>query len=493
MIIWRGAVSCRFACSGERILDMCKKNVSKKKIIVSVLLVVCASMLLCACVPNGSPDDSIFEKLIDVSKEESEVVETGNLAESAYLTVIDVVSITPNEVAAYGVLKDAGVKAGVDSVRITGGTDVDVVEKVKDGYFIVPFTLPKNSRCTMMVTAMKDGKEAEEPLSFSAPYDATAEERLDGKSVSVGSDSRLHFSGYLDNYLGKKLYTRSQAKNIKSTIISQYKVYEELADGARFGLIYVFIPDPTTVDPSIFAEGAAKKGKATVTRYQQVVKEISATKANVIDMAEVLKAEMESGKEMNELFRVTDSHLTEYSSIVMYQKIMELIKQKYPEVQSRTFDDFTSEKKTVLGGDYVNYRGLDPEQITEEITLYTPKNGYGKGVKDLIMYTDTVNGDYTLFTTIDAKDGKTAAAERFLVNNENPELPNALIYRGENALFASKLIADSLGQTMLARSGDYFISMTDAKTYRNKTQNKHVTDFIIVFVSESDIAAAFGS
>lgn len=470
---------------------MCKKNVSKKKIVLAVLAVVCASMLLCACVPNGSPDDSIFEKLIEVSKEESEVIDEDVLAESEYLTVIDVVSITPNEVAVYGVLKEAGASAGVDSVRITG-TEVDVTEKIKDGYFIIPFTLPKNSRCTMMATAMKGDKEAEEALSFSAPYDATAEERLDGKSVSVGSNSMLYFSNMLDDYLGKELYTNSQAKKIKSGIISQYKVYEELADGAQFGLIYVFIPDPTTVDPSIFRKGSVED-KTYLTRYQQVVKEVSATKANVVDMAEVLKAELGNGAVMSDLFRVTDSHLTEYASILMYQKVMEYIQAKYPEVECRSIDDFTSEKKTVLGGDYVNYRGLDPEKITEEITLYTPKKAYGDAVKDIILYTDTVNKDYTLFTTIDAKDGKTSAAERFLVNNENTDLPNALIYRGENALFASKLIADSLGQTMLARSGDYFISMTDAKTYRNKTKDKHVTDFIVVFVSESDIAAAFGS
>ena len=476
----------------REVLNMCKKNVSKKKMLTAALLVLCASVLLCACVPNGSPDDSIFEKLIDVSKEESEVENTDILAESELLTVIDVVSITPNEVAVYGVLKDAGVKAGVDAVRITG-TEVDVTEKIKDGYFIVPFRLPKNSRCTMMATAMKGDEEAEEPLSFSAPYDATAEERLDGKSVSVGRDSQLYFSSNLDDYLGKELYTNSQAKSIKRSIISQYKVYEELADGAQFGLIYVFIPDSTTVDPSIFIQGAVKENKKYLTRYQQVVKEVSATKANVIDMQEILKAELENGKTMNDLFRATDSHMTEYASILMYQKVMELIRQKYPEVQGRSLEDFTSEKKTVLGGDYTNYRGLDPEKITEEITLYTPKTAYGDATKNIILYNDTVNKDYSLFTAIDAKDGKTSVAERFLVNNENTDLPNALIYRGENALFASKLIADSLGQTMLARSGDYFISMTDAKTYRNKAQNKHVTDFIIVFVSESDIAAAFGS
>ena len=471
---------------------MCKKNSAKKKIVLVSLLMVCASMLLCACVPNGSPDDSIFEKLIDVSREESQVENLDALAENEYLSVIDVVSITPNKVAVYGVLKEAGETAGVDSIRITG-TDVDVTESVKDGYFIIPFTLPRNARCTMMATAMKGETEIIEPLAFQAPYDATAEERLDGKSVSVGSNSQLYFSNYLDDFIGASLYTNSQAKNIKAGVISQYKVYEELADGAQFGLIYVFIPDPTTVDPSIFSDADLDKEKTYLTRYQQVVEELKATKANVIDMAEILGNELENGASMSEFFRVTDSHLTEYASILMYQKVMEIIKAKYPQVEYRTDDDFVPATKTVLGGDYVDYRGLDNEIITEKIKLFTPKKDYGDAAGAITNYNDPINNDYTLFTTIDAKDGKTSAAERYLVNNDNTDLPNALVYRDENALFASKLIADSLGQTMLARSGDYFISMTDAKTYRNKVQGKHVTDFIIVFVSESDIPAAFGN
>ena len=470
--------------------NMLKKNVLKKKVVLAVLALMCACVLLCACVPNGSPDDKIFEKLVEVSGEESQDVEEDVLADGEYLTIVQVVSITPNEVAVYGVLKDAAVKKGVDSVHITG-PEIDATQKTKDGYFIIPVTLPKNTATTMMATAMSGEDEVGEALSFQAPYDATAEERLDGKSVSVGSDSRLYFSNFLDDYLGLELYTASQAEKIKAGIISQYNVYEEQADGAQFGLIYVFVPDPTTVDPSIFDKGAIEEDKTYLTRYSQVVDAAKLTKANVIDVAELLKDELANGKQMNELFRATDSHLTEYSSILVYQKIMALIQAKYPEVESRTLDDFNAEKKIVQGGDYVLYRGLDPESITEEVTLFSPKQPFGEAAGDLILYNDTVNNDYSLFTVIDAKDGKNSAAERILVNNENTDLPNALIYRGEDAMFASKLIADSLNQTLLARVGDYFISMTDAKTYRNKAQEKRVTDFIIIFVSERDITAAF--
>lgn len=471
---------------------MFKKAMTKKNLLLVCLLAACTSMLLCACVPNGSPDDKIFEELIDVSKEESQEENTGVLAESDFLTIINVVSITPNDIAVCGVLKEAAVQAGVDRVRVSGGMNIDQTEAVRDGYFIVPVTLPENTRMTLTASPMKGEEEVDETLSFSAPYDATAEERLDGKSVAVGSDSRLFFSNALGNFTGEEIYTASGVKSIKAGVVSQYRAYESLVDGAKFGLIYVLIPDAAAVDPSILSERLEDTDGQFLTRYQQVLEAVSATKANVVDMRAILKAELEAGTPMNELFRITDSHLTEYASILMYQEVMKIIAAKYPQTEYRTVEDFDVAEKTVRGGDYVLFRGLDPEVFTETIKLYTPKKAYGDGVSDIILYNDSVNNDYSLFTTIDAKDGKTSAAERSLVNNENTDLPNALIYRGENGMFASKLIADSLNQTLLARVGDYFISMTDAKTYRNKTAEKKATDFIIVFVSENDIAAAFG-
>ena len=47
--------------------------------------------------------------------------------------------------------------------------------------------------------------------------------------------------------------------------------------------------------------------------------------------------------------------------------------------------------------------------------------------------------------------------------------------------------------TLLARCGDYFISMTDANTYRDKEEGKAASDFIMVFVSETSISTAFAS
>ena len=341
---------------------------------VMLLAVFCAAVALSSCVPSGTPDDEIFEKLINFSHEESVIENDDVVASGDYLTIVEVVSITPMNVAVYGTLTDEAVKAGVDAVRISGGLNTNVTQKCVGDYFIISVNLPTASRSTFAATAMKGEEEIGDMLPFSIPYDSTAEDRLDGKSVSVGRNSSLYFSTYLDDYLGKELYTASQVKSIKATVVSRYQAYETRADGSEFGLIYVFIPDVTTVYPSIFSpEDEAKKSEALLTRYEQVVNAVSSTKAFVVDYADIVKAGLENGDSISKYYRLTDSHITEYGALLIYEKLMAFIAEKDPDVVPRTMDDYTSEKIVAQGGDYVRYRGLDPLNITEEITVYNPK------------------------------------------------------------------------------------------------------------------------
>ena len=470
------------------------KSLLKKSAVGLLLILAFAVMLLSSCVPNGTPDDEIFAKLINISRDESVVEDDDVIASGEYLTIEEVISITPMNVAVYGTISDKAIEAGVDSVRITGGMNTSFTQKCVDDYFIISVNLSTPSRSTFAATAMKGEEEVGDMLPFSIPYDSTAEDRLDGKSVSVGRDSRLYFSNYLDDYLGKELYTASQVKAIKATVVSRYQAYETRADGSEFGLIYVFVPDVTTVYPTIFTpEDEAKKSDALLTRYEQVVTAVSSTKAFCVNYADIVKEGLEAGDSISKYYRLTDSHITEYGALVLYEKVMEYIAGKDADVVPRTMEDFTEKEVKALGGDYVQLRGLDPLAITENITVYEPKFELQEPVAKIRVYNDTDNGDYTLFTTIDSTDIYTGCAERSVVTTERTELPNVLIYRDENGILLSRLIADSMDLTLLARSGDYFISMTDANTYRDKTEGKAAADFIIAIVSESSIPTAFAS
>ena len=469
-----------------------RTSLLKKTLVILLLCSFCAAMVLSSCVPNGTPDDEIFTNLINISREESEIINDDVVASGEYLTIVEVVSITPMKVAVYGTLTDEAVKAGVDSVRVTGGMNTSITQKCVGDYFILSVDLHTPARSTFAAVAMKGDEEIGDVLPFSIPYDSTAEDRLDGKSVSVGRDSLLYFSNYLDDYLGKELYTASQVKSIKATVVSRYQAYETRADGSEFGLIYVFVPDVTTVYPSIFLpEDEALKSESLLTRYEQVVNAVSSTKAFVVNYQDIVNEGLAAGDGIEKYYRLTDSHITEYGALILYDKIMTYIAEKDPDVVPRTMDEFKEQTIRAQGGDYVRFRGLDPLNITEEIKIYEPTFEMQEAAKKIRVYNDPDNADYTLFTTIDSSDIYTGGAERALITTERTELPNVLIYRDENGIILSRLIADSMDLTLLARNGDYFISMTDANTYRDKVEGKAATDFIIVVVSESSIPNAF--
>lgn len=464
----------------------------RRHLLALTALLFCTALLLCACVPNGSPDEDIFRTYLNTSKPEEIKTVEGALAENEYMAILDVISITPTNVAVFGQLTEEAIKAGVTSIRVTGSAGMEVLEACAEDYFVIPVDLPGTSKATFAATAMREEEELGDPLAFSAPYDSTAETRMDGKSVTVGSNSRLFFSKYLDDYLSAQLYTASQVREIKATVASTYSAYAGRANGAEVELIYVFLPDITTMDPSILREeDAAQKVENLLTRYEQIVTAVSGTRAKVVDMQTVLQAELDGGKSIYELFRKTDSHPTEYTSFLMYQEVMKIIAAMDEDVKPRTMDDYTLTQVKAKGGDYTTYRDLDPDVITETITLLQPKFSYQSAVADIKLYNDPENDDYTLFTTISASDLYTGGAERSLVETNRTELPNVLIYRDENAIGASLMIADSCDKTMLVKSGDYYISLTDAGQYRDREEGKNVTDCIIVFVSESSIPDAF--
>ncbi|MBQ3154979.1 MAG: hypothetical protein IJB88_07070 [Clostridia bacterium] len=466
---------------------------AKKRIaILTLVLLACAAMLFGACAPTDPPDDSILKELVDTSSEVELLPESDYLAENEYMTINTVLSVTPTNVAVFGQLTEKAISEGIDSVRLSGGVDLVSQEQCVDGYFIIAIDLPGASRTTFAATAIKGEEEIGEPLTFSAPYDATAEGRLDGNSVSVGKNSGLYFTKYLDNYLSKSLYTASQVDTIKKTVSSTYRAYVERAKGNKVGMVYVFVPDVTTMAPEIFADkDVAEKDPDLLTRYEQIVTAISGTMANVVDMKTVLQEQLDNGVSIYDLYRRTDSHPTEYAALLMYQEVMKHIANADPDVSIRELDEYKAEKVTALGGDYVKYRDLDPELITEEITLYKPTFSYHSAVKAIKVYNDDKNGDYSLFTTINSGDQYTGGAERVVVDTDRTELPNVMIYRDECGIAASVMIADSCDVTLLGKNGDFAISLTDAGQYRDKDEGKSMMDYIVVFVSESNIANAF--
>ncbi len=469
-------------------------KLKNKYISVLLLLLACCSMLLCACVSNEAPDDEVLRSFNGDISAESKAPTEQAVIENEYMKVLDVISITPTNVAVFGQLTERAVSEGISSVRVMGAKSIEVRQACVDSYFLIPVELPGNTKATFSAIAMKGEEEVGEPLPFSAPYDSTAEDRMDGKGVAIGKDSRMYFSKYLDDYLSKSLYTASQMRTIKSTLTNTYKALVNRANGMDVGIIYVLLPDLTTMDPGIMLdEDKAEKNTEIETRYEQIVQVLRGTKVQVVDMKTVLQSQLDAGKDIYDLYRRTDSHPTELTSFLMYQEVMKYLAAVDTDVVPHTLEDYTLQEINALGGDYADYRGLDPSVVRETITVLKPNFDLQEAVAMIKMFTDTANVDYILITTIDASDLVTTGAERTLVTTDRTALPNLLVYRDENAIGASLLLADSCDQTLLARAGDYSISLTDASQYRDKAEGKDVVDYIVVFISESEIGSAFAT
>lgn len=469
---------------------------SRLAAVLAVLMALCAVLTACVNVTGFTELDPEQFNLGTSSAavvEESEDVPTP-AGHTAAPTVEQVVNITPDTIAVFGFCEPDS------TIRISGGPE-EAETKSYGGYYVICAGI-KNSRCLMQITAEANGKKESLPREFVAEYNATADKRLDGNSVSVGSDSRLYFDKDAAAAEGDNLYTASELAKIKeyfSNTITAYVYDRAMAQDAEF--IVCLIPSVTSVYPEIFpAEGVER---ANTTLYDQILQTVSDTRATVIDMREEFLAARDDATtaEYGGLYRITDSALSDYGAYLTYKAIMDKVAVTFPEALPRDISEFKVEKiENVLGGNLVGYRGFDNTKYTENIVKFTPKFSLQLGtngasttnIASLRKYNDKDNKDYGYFTKMDAGDGINGIAERWDVNTNRTEtatLPAALIYRDYASNSFIDILAERFERCLLSRSGDYSINLSNLAQY--KREDKSSTDYIIYIISEDSMDSAF--
>ncbi len=465
-----------------------------------MLLVLLLSVILAACVNTNDGIDIIDNMSLDLSKEESvadvsvdEISTPDGYTEAP--VVKQVVNIAPSTVAICGECEENAV------IFVSGGVE-DVSTTANGTYFVIEVDLKYEASNLLEVTAKVEEKETSLARSIIAEFNATADTRLDGNSVSVGTGSRLYFDKMLDDASGTNLYTVSELKKIREKVTSYITGYETRAKGDMVEMIYVLVPNVTTVYPEIFPEGAVQDTNTTL--YQQIRDTLSQTRATVVDMLPIFEQLKDDPTvlENGGLFRVTDSNLTDYAAFLTYTEVMNAVAERFPDSAPRPIDEFTFKKVNTLGGNLVNFREIDPTIITEEITIMeaTDKIDLNLGtneagstkINSIRKYKDAENGDYGFFTTSDNADNINGAAERWLVRTDRTDslrLPNALIYRDDCTLPFVDFILERFESCMIAKSGDFDINLSNAIQY--SAEDKNVVDYIIVFLSEENMDKAF--
>ena len=480
---------------------MYNKTHGLRRIALVTLAAMFMATVLAACVNVQNIEDADLEQSFNIG--ESSAVEESSQDEistpDGYTeapTVEQIINISPRTVAVVGRCEPNSV------IRVTGGVE-DVETASKDGYdyYVIEVDL-EYSRNLLEITAQTEGKHESLPREFVASYNATADTRLDGNSVSVGTDSRLYFDKMADSAAGKNLYTSSQVLQIRDYISNLYTAYAyDRASGQPVDLIVCLIPNVTTVYPEIIPDGTYEPANTTV--YDQVLSALKQTRATVVDMREEFLALRDDStvSEYGGLYRETDDSLSDYGAYLTYKAIMDKVAVRFPQALPRDISEFNVRKVSgALGGNLVSYRGIDNQLITEDIVRLEPgfslalgKNSAGySAISSLKKYVDPANKDYSYFTKVDSGDNVNGIGERWVIDTERSgelELPVALIYRDNSSFPFSDILAERFEMAVLARTGEYSINLSQTMQY--KREGQAVSDYIIIIISEDSMDTAF--
>lgn len=480
-----------------------KNNVKKScRIVLMLALVMMLSVVLAACIDTDKVpevDAEFAERDTDAVIDDNSQEEVPPPAEgqSNHPTVEEPVHISPMVVAVYGTCDEGAV------IRVKCEDKVVTVNS-RNGYYIAEVELPNENGNKLFVTAQVGELTESNAVSVAAFKDATADKSA--MSVSVGKDSRLYFDYMMDNYKGgnETLFTIAQLKSIRDSINNKTTNYKTNAQDKDVEVIYLLLPDPTSVSADAFAEDVEKGVYGTI--YDQFLDNFGNgnTRATVIDMREKLIALKDDPAviEKGGLYRVTDSSLTDYGAYLVYSELMNHIDNKFPQAAARSEAEF--EWKTVekaLGGNYVTYRGLDKSIITENIVKATPKFSLDIGsdedgsvkLSSIAKYLDAENKDFNFVTSAKETDADVIISDLFTVSTDRKELPTAVICRDYNSLVFTDWLVERFEKATVLKSGDFAVDTNSIAALRGyAAEDESAPDYIIYILSEQNIKAAAG-
>ncbi len=471
-----------------------KTNSYRVTAIISLVLIMLLTVVLAAC-DTGSTENDPTKIVVDfdISEEESDnTVSQDEQTPEGYTerpVVHDIINIAPDLVTIGGTCEEGAI------ISIDGGKEhVEVTSR--NGYFITEVTLSNISTTLLEAVATVEGKEPSLPLSFTADYNATAEKRLDGFGVSIGPDSYMYFDSFLDNYMGENLLTQTQLRKFKKSVNDRIINIESRAGGQDVDIIYVLIPDVTSIYPDIF--GSDLERATHTTRYKQIADALVQTDAVMIDMYDKLIEAKESGE--YEIYRRTDSNLTEYGGYLVYSEIAEFLAKRFPAAAPRPLEEFEITEIETIGGNIAEYLGLTAEHYVEDIIDLQPNfslkmgldedSGFGTvNIGDVKKYNSTTAPfDYSVYDK--AEKNAVGVGDRMIIRTGREDLPSALIYRDDGLFMSTDILAERFNNMMFGKSEDFTINLTDAG--RHFSAGKTFVDYILVIVTENNILNILG-
>ncbi len=477
------------------------QTLRSRAIILGLLMLL--SVTLAACV---NTDD--VEEILDTGEIGADISDVVSVeddlpcaeGQTKAPSVSKIIHVETMKVAIFGECeKDA-------TIKCTTPGDKVYETKANGTYYILEVDLVYETENNILkLTAQADGLTESVERVQNVRKNATAQGSVDGTNVSVGVNSRLYF----DRMVSYKLFNLNVLTEIRNSVNGDYDAYKTAAVknaqsvAQDVELIYVFVPNATTVYPEILPAGVADNaGK----RYNQVIDTLSEgvkSGVTIINMYDVFaeQRDSEEAKKYGGIFRETDSNLTDYGSYLVYQTLMNHISaEKFPDAAPKALDQFTVENKTAIGGDLVTSRGFASSEITENIAVFTPKFLEGLAytersqakLNEFTKFVDKEDGDYSYFLS-SSSDDVMGLNERWFVETVRGDvnLPSAHIYRDNANLGVSDILAERFEYALFMKANDYDLSF--GETTMHKPEDKDAVDYVIVFVSEDSIDRAFAN
>ncbi len=480
------------------------QKMRSRAIILGLLMLL--SVTLAACVNTDDVGEILDtgEILADVSDDtvsEEDLPCAEGQTKAPYVT--DIVHLETMKVAIYGECEENA------TVKCVAPKDKVYETKANGTYYILEVDLEYENAINLLnLSATAEGKDESVARELEVRKNATAGALADGNNVSVGLDSRLYF----DRMVSYDLFNINAVNSIRDSLNDKYTLYSQQCavdknTGAQdVEIIYVFVPNATTVYPEILPEGVAPE--ATTTRFNQVANALSGDKSKitVINMLDVFTAKRDEAdtEKYGGIYRETDSALTDYGSYLVYEELMTHIAARFPDAAPRALSEFDTSKVTANGGNLVDYRGMDSSVVNEELVLLTPKfladlkysDRSQVNLKDLVKYNDADDGDYTFFTAGISDANVTGFNERWFVETvreEGVNLPTAHIYRENTTLGVTDILAERFECSLFVVSNEYNLDIMSTKQLGVKSADQAAVDYVIVFVTEDNLDQVFAN
>jgi hypothetical protein len=268
----------------------------------------------------------------------------------------------------------AGVAEDGATIHASGGKS-DIEYYVYDGIFLLDIECSPSIK-EIILYASADGKNSSETVTVTITQSMSRND----KGVCVGKDGHLHISATMYDYLGVNLYSAGALSGKRNNLEKQLEQIRRVSPETK--LIVMIAPNHSTIYPETMPDWLQNRRDSNATsKLEQLYEAMEDSEVIFPNLTELL---LSKKTEDTLIYQKTDTHWNELGAYYAYEYIMnEFISPDFPAAAAIPITEFDVFRKSVPGGDMLNFFGFNLD-LTREISVFVrPKSfvsvtGYDK-------------------------------------------------------------------------------------------------------------------